>query len=162
MSETNIVWAYRVSSETESELLQRMAFSFGFKWLNHGMTPGVPIQLTAPYLVFSNVFTLTYTFDERFIKGTRIPVVSTLSQALEFFKNPPIRKKEGRKVPLVRFEYKKKGKESKSYLIELLECPKGKRYIEGLDVNDNRQFKRFVYENMIGPIVFLGFSDNNN
>lgn len=160
-----ILWAYKVNTVEESEIVQRMAFSFGYIWVEPGTEFQKPIHLTEPYLVFSDRHTLTYSSTSKFLTELGIPVATTLTQAMEYFKNPPIEKKEEEKetkkeekLPLVRFSYAKKTGEQ-SYLIEVINYNQEKEYLEGLDVEADRQFKRFNFERIIGQIVFLGFSE---
>jgi hypothetical protein len=88
-------WAVAIESPNFSELIQRVAFSFGYQWPDVGYTKNSQIKNTScAYLVFDpNENEITYLampLDIQWLEDHSYPCVSTYTEVLKMFKNPPL------------------------------------------------------------------------
>jgi hypothetical protein len=90
-NKTNL-WAAIVGTATFSEVVQRVAFTFGYEWESVGKEV---TRTEHPVLVFdpNNKF-ITYYHDQRTVGSFVCKVCVTLDQVMDTCKNPPKVKKE--------------------------------------------------------------------
>jgi len=88
MNNKTNTWAAIVGSATLSEAVQRVAFSFGYKWPN-GYRQGEIVATGYPVLFFNpEDKTISFGFD-RTVSDKACKVCTTFDQVMELFKNPP-------------------------------------------------------------------------
>ena len=86
MNKTTSVWAYRSETRSNAELIQRIAFSFGYKW----SLSDTPSYLEARYFYFDPATKeITYGVDDGMVTERANRIAYTLKEAMELFKNPP-------------------------------------------------------------------------
>lgn len=86
-------WATLVGSPASSEALQRLAFSFGYKW--PGYNSGEVANTSYPVLFFNpDLKTIGFAFDTKTAEDMACKLCVTLDQVIELFKTPPDVKKQ--------------------------------------------------------------------
>lgn len=93
MNNNTTMWAYRCISPSDSEFIQRTAFTFGYSW---GDSTKEPKHVEEPYLFF-NPDDKCITFGTQNIKADTYASEVVLShyKALDLFKNPPTKGETG-------------------------------------------------------------------
>ncbi len=159
MNKNTNKWAVNVDSENTSEAIQRLAFSYGYRWpeitsLNESL------YKDAPYLVFDPKYKLIqYCEDMEGVEKWAFVIYDELEDVIESFRNPPPmpvkqEQTEPGKFPLVRFFYDK----GVTHLRVLLVTSQDTDYIQGYEKSDGYRFKKFLMKH-VGVIEFLGFSE---
>jgi hypothetical protein len=86
-------WAALVGSLAISEAIQRVAFSFGYKW--PGYNSGEVVHTVYPVLFFNpDLKTILFGFDTKTVDDKACKLCITFDQVIELFKTPPVVKKE--------------------------------------------------------------------
>lgn len=86
-------WAALVGSPAISEVLQRLAFSFGYKW--PGYTSVEVVNTSYPVLFFNpDRKTIGFAFDTKSVDLMACKLCVTLDQVVELLKTPPDMKEE--------------------------------------------------------------------
>lgn len=86
-------WATLVGSLAISEAIQRVAFSFGYKWPGH--TEGEVVNTRYPVLFFNpDLKTIGFAFDTKDVDLMACKLCVTLDQVVQLLKTPPVVKKE--------------------------------------------------------------------
>lgn len=87
MNKNTNVWAALIGGPAESEAIQRIAFSFGYKWSN-GLN--CPYALKFPILLFdADTKTIRHSDDKVSLDKTVCEVCVSLVQAMKLFLSPP-------------------------------------------------------------------------
>lgn len=86
MNENTLIWAYKPESPEDSEMIQRVAYTFGYTWK---YSP-VPSYCTAPFICFNPIdMRITYGVNEESMRNAVKEIVTSSQKALDFLKNPP-------------------------------------------------------------------------
>lgn len=104
-------------------------------------------------VVVSEIITLTSAMFDKFVEGRN----KFLGRTVEKVVKPVVVKKV--KLAKVRFLYNNKKSSDIRYRTVLVTVYNIDSSIEGLDVDDNFQYKRFLESNIKGSIHFLGYED---
>jgi hypothetical protein len=190
-------WAVAVDRDYTSEAIQRIAFSFGYNWVNSGQQI---MDFECKFLVFDpKEKVITHADNADFVKTAVNKIVYTINAVMDMFKNPPqeklpfrhevvvskngdvnftipltllsktfdelvgsrnkfIGKEEPAKsdeLPAVTFVYKAEAGANKRVRNILVQSVSD-TYINGYDVSDSYQFKKFVRNKIVGDILFEG------
>ena len=83
-------WAAEVSTKNISEAVQRIAFSYGYRWPIGPVNGEKVTQTQTRFLVFNPVDkSITYIHDRFTAEGYVSQIVSTFDQLVNLFTNPP-------------------------------------------------------------------------
>lgn len=89
MDKNTIRWAYHPVNYTQTEIFQRLAFSFGYKWRGKD-DPQEVLNRSSSYLVIDPVSKeITHNMDLQSTESYVSKIVDTLDEALELFNTPP-------------------------------------------------------------------------
>jgi hypothetical protein len=201
MNTKTLIWVFKPANKVESEMVQRVAFTFGYAWSFPG---GRNVHFTnVKYLLFiPENKCITCSNDESVVKRDACRVVTDMNEAVQYFTDPVtvklmkmkevvevenltayddgsvsagevpldagefdgfVKKRNallGRKpsMPVLSFDYKKEGPTTKRYKIDLISDEI--EWFAGLDLNDNKQYKKFLRSKVIGPIMYLGMTES--
>lgn len=164
MNNKTNVWAVKLGRQNASEMVQRLAFSFGYEWVNPIQKQNVS-NLSATVIYFSPTNKkMMPMFRHINIENDVCKVCLSLEDVLETLRNPPVVKVEETKkpsrLPAVQFNYNSPS--SGRRLRKILVVDSTFDYVMGLDVQDGNLLKRFIKSRIVGPMTFMGFGETRD
>lgn len=165
MNNNTNVWAVRLGRPNASEMVQRMAFSFGYEWANPTLKQTVSHK-DAPVIYFRPTNKLMVPVSRPInIEADVCKICLTLEEVLVTLQDPPVVKVEEPKrqpsrLPAVQFNYNSPS--SGRRLRKILVTDSTLDYVMGLDVQDGNLFKRFSKSRIVGPMTFVGLSETRD
>lgn len=163
MNKNTNIWAVKVGRPDLFEVVQRIAFSFGYGWSSLRDNK-VVINKDVLFIYFNpvNKMMIPITRSTINVELDVCKICLSIEEVLDTLKNPPVVKvekdeKQPQRLPAVQFIYNSPS--SGRRLRRVLVSDSTLDYLTGLDVQDKNLFKRFSKSRIVGPMMFMGFSE---
>ncbi len=206
-------WGVEVGGPEISEAIQRIAFSFGYRWaMDRNSLRNEVRNVNGQVLVFNpDEKEITFCASRQSADRYVCKMIRIISEVVEMFKTPPVEAKEWqvssnghtvhkdgsvlfknttesvavsspamdevinlrnkfigkleekkevkyvRMASKVTFVYRSQNSLKKARTVLVLKADENG--MDGLDVHDHLKYKRFLYKNVLGNIVFIGFQE---